>query len=928
MNKLKNINKSLDKSEEYNKTEDIDDINIYETVSKRKWRSSDKNLKQSHERKTSYSSSEKSSNISLPISTSAVPVLNAVKMRDSSAQMRQRRNGVSKEEQHSSSGNWSASSESGRASIGSEITSTTTHPKSTTSAATSSNSLYQHIPGSVNSRRRFINTSASSSVTSEGTLTPDIMHDGQDDGETSSVYSCDTEGYYTSFHMDSGLKTLKEEDSSLPATPLHSTTAFSNSTGNCTVLTAENEYELFGKGSTSTTTSSAGTVCTTLMAAESNKSLSIGPVVPERKSSLSCSTSRSPSSSLERDLGSDKTGTVKRSPADNHKETVTALVHNHENDNGDVSPDSGHNTSSSPIESVSSPNGAPSGSEFEFSESSDLEGIDRIERIRIKTTINSSRIPSMCVITPCQSDDESVHSSECGRKQSREEKGKNDISNLSSKNMNKFRFNLPMQPTETDLDTIFTNDNKDDAFNKDSIKDNSKTDLNKIENMVPKNETTMNKINIVQAEYTTQSTDSVKHSINAPKSLPQQTVIKATLMPLNNMFGKLKTNISNLASWKDKNPVKRMQTIDDNLFDSGDYVTIADVRNNNEKAAKRTTETHYANDVVKMTTSRIRETEYVSLQELPTHNDESGSESRSLERKRQGARVTLDAEGKVVYTSDSLRRRKGAHTTFEPGPCVKDPSTQSPLPIHRTPKAIRPVTVQEYGKSPLSQQSLNLIPPPDFRPLSPQTNKVVIRANPKTSSGVVTPTADCVRMLPATIVTPSIRPMSPKLTSVRGAYVNMQDDRDRSLSPAIDEGKTEIPTRIPTLHSDTSCTNINSDKSISNRTNSKIKRSESYRLANMPLVPVAMRPTNNDKSEIDLVEQIEKEIAEELWRERINYPPTVSPKMCERQCHMYQTQAFAREIVLNSTNRVTIPPENCKDRVRILSVPIADTEIW
>lgn len=29
------------------------------------------------------------------------------------------------------------------------------------------------------------------------------------DLETSSVYSCDAEGYYTSFHIDSGLKTLK-----------------------------------------------------------------------------------------------------------------------------------------------------------------------------------------------------------------------------------------------------------------------------------------------------------------------------------------------------------------------------------------------------------------------------------------------------------------------------------------------------------------------------------------------------------------------------------------------------------------------------------------------------------------------------------------------------------------------------------------------
>lgn len=56
-----------------------------------------------------------------------------------------------------------------------------------------------------------------------------------------------------------------------------------------------------------------------------------------------------------------------------------------------------------------------------------------------------------------------------------------------------------------------------------------------------------------------------------------------------------------------------------------------------------------------------KDAEYVSLSELPKKPDSS------LERKRQGARVTLDSEGKVVYSSDSLKRRKGAHTTFNPG---------------------------------------------------------------------------------------------------------------------------------------------------------------------------------------------------------------------------------------------------------------------
>jgi len=108
-----------------------------------------------------------------------------VKLRENSLQRRMRRQAKLKDEPvHSSSGNWSASSESGRTSIASE---TTTAPKST-STATSTNSLH-HAPPSVQSRRRML-ASGSSSV-SEGTLTPDI---NDIDGETSSVYSCDTEG--------------------------------------------------------------------------------------------------------------------------------------------------------------------------------------------------------------------------------------------------------------------------------------------------------------------------------------------------------------------------------------------------------------------------------------------------------------------------------------------------------------------------------------------------------------------------------------------------------------------------------------------------------------------------------------------------------------------------------------------------------------
>ncbi|KAJ8917169.1 hypothetical protein NQ315_012661 [Exocentrus adspersus] len=859
--------KFMNKSSESNtacgkKDDDIDNFKVYETITSKRKRDFEKE-RRTHERNSSISSSDKSS-INLPISSTLSSVMNiAVKLRESSAQRRQRRSGSNKDEPHSSSGNWSASSESGRASIGSEIT-CTTHPKSTTSATTSSNSL-NHQPGSVNSRRRFnANTSTSSSVTSEGTLTPDIIHDLHEDGETSSVYSCDTEGYYTSFHMDSGLKTLKEEDS--PPTPLHSTTAFSNSSSNNTVLSAENEYELFGKGSTSTTTSSAGTVCTTLRASESNKSLMLGPAVPERKSSLSKLSNKSAESSLERDF-SDKTGTVKRSPGST-KPTVVALIHK-KNQQGDVSPDSGHNTSSSPIESISSPNGVRSGSDFEFSESSDMEGPERIERIRVKTTINSSRIPSMCVITPQHSDDESVASEFNYKRKLAEKNDRNlelplkpataDSNELKSTDSDKENFNIQQKIISTNVNGT----NKFSLVNVNPVSGYATVELiDQPDSIISAKKVEANKS--IRAPSPSGGTVTIKED----SSKAVQPIIKSSLLPLNNVLGRLKTNLANLAHKRDrsKSPASVNKVPDDELFDSGEYVTIADVRNNNQKAPGTVEEVTYVNnDVVNnklssVLSGKVKDAEYVSLNDLP------GTENvDSLERKRQGARVMLDAEGKVVYSSDSLKRRKGAHTTFEPGPNVKPANSPSPspLPVHRVPKAVRPVT----------------------RPLSPQSDKYVIRAS--------SATAELVRMPPSTIVAPNARPTS----SRSGAYVHVQD-AGRPPSPTQQRGK--YPYR-------------------------KIKRSDSYRSASN--APLTLKLLTDELEKLDIEDRIEKEIANELWRERINYPASVSPEMCAKRCHVYG-RAHAQQVLLASPSRKVRVPMDGEERIRVLAASVADTEIW
>lgn len=764
---------------------------MQETVTMRRKKTTDDDRRLTHQRCASYSSSEKSIGTPTNVTTTAT-INNGVKLRGSSTLRRLRRSEIGKDEPHSSSGNWSASSESGRTSIGSEITCTTVPPKSSTSAATSNNSLNFHNhgpPSSIISRRKFLNTSGSGSVTSEGTLTPDIIHDQHEDLETSSEFSCDTEGYYTSFHMDSGLKTLKEEEIT-PCTPLHTTNALSNSS-NSQNLTAENEYELFGKGSTSTTTSSAGTVCTTLMAAGSDRSLVLGPTVPERKSSLSKvnrtrNIQQSANTSLDRSFNGSfpkspfsnlryntmRTYTSNQSSSDISSPTITitknvgspremmavAEIHTEteiesaKKSTGTSSPDSGHNTSSSPIEdSVSSAHGKNSLSEQDYSESSDLEGTDRIERIRYKTTINSARIPSLCVITPSNSDDESIISKDSDiKKQENQENILSDDKKFTSRP----KLDLP----------IVEDKNKDCKIN---------SDANKFSNRL------QNQINL-----------------------------KNSLQPFNNFMCKLKGVLPNKLSIK-KSPGQKEPNLPESLYDSaGDYVTIADVKNNNQKISYNRG-IYGSNDMARknlqtVLSGKLQETEYVSLNELPNClNDgkdfllpdvEHCNNPTMNEIQQKGAKVTLDSQGQVIYCSDTLKRRKGAHTTFEPGPFVQEISLVNTVENDYVEKMQHTADETDFP----------YVPSP-CKPISPQLEKLFITSPIALSGAVMSEPLSSPKPSTVTTATPTTRSPTkvtqhPALTTTKqdlprivdaitrtGAFVNIHDAEGVSLSPTKDD---------------------------------------------------------------------------------------------------------------------------------------------
>lgn len=926
--RLINRNSSTDDKKDNNKEKvsDIDDFNVYETViSKNKKKFLEKERKLSHERKPSYSSSEKSLTITSQSTQNGIgsggpsASINPVKMRESTSIRRQRRIGLgNKDEINSSSGNWSASSESGRTSIGSEIT---TQPKS--SASSSSLNHSHHHPGSgppssIISRRRFLNTSASSSVTSEGTVTPDLqVHDFYDD-ETSSAYSCDTEGYYTSFHVDSGLKTLKEEE---PATPLHISSALSStnsfgSTSNQTVISAEAEYELFGKGSTSTTASSAGTVCTTLRASDSNRSL--GPSVPERKSSLTRlhrSNSNVSNGTLERSYSSstvgsslERTGTIKRNGVLLSKE-ISVIVHSDTKygTNGAESGDSGHNTSSSPIESNSSPvQGGPSTSEFEYSESSDLEGVERIERIRTKTKINSSRIPSLCVITPSNSDDETVITTNPA-----------------------YRDKMPLP---TDIET------------------------NRADNLM---ETDLDKISFKEMDLNSSRTCSVINELKEMKKEIQH-VKKTTLLPLNSVFGKLRGVLPNLR----KSPFKDTTDTEEPIYDgAGEYVTIADVTNNNQKINNYTTGVYYSNDIVKRNLATVlsgnlnEETEYISLNELPcnircdnsTRNNNilapvGEEEIDSVGKKNvgtsqvgtsadeytsKGARVTLDAHGKIVYSSDSLKRRKGAHTTFAPGPCVKQPpaetesvsssSAPNSLPLHRQPTQIRPV-VSQKKLNPVGNGAV------ETRPVNQVQSKPTISGRLSSESS---------EKSSASLKTGEMSIYGNRFSG-NGVYETIKDNRfingnresfsagkpitkkhsTKQLNRVNNNSVSKIALNKEPFIDILKCEQSKSGKNSNdpNLMNRKIlKRSDSYRMANSPLVSPKLLKSPTNKH----IEEFEKLINESFLSKQVNvdsigqtYKGAVAAEKVNLESDYVGKQIDSLINILSVSNGIVASPNN------------------
>lgn len=131
----------------------------------------------------------------------------------------------------------------------------------------------------------------------------------------------------------------------------------------------------------------------------------------------------------------------------------------------------------------------------------------------------------------------------------------------------------------------------------------------------------------------------------------------------------------------------------------------------------------------------------------------------------------------------------------------------------------------------------------------------------------------------------------------------------------------------------TNCTELdnqtvkNSDSLRSDRIDRKVKRSESYRMANSPIMFIKKFSTGNQAEKSSKICRTpSEELQEELLRERINYPETVSSP--EPQVNNNVTFDNNVTVPLQSVPTSPRPRASDLEPARVLKYSSNDTEIW
>ena len=458
---------------------------------------------------------------------------------------------------------------------------------------------------------------SSSSFTSDGTLTPtqDIQDIPFFDDDTSSAYSCDTEGYYTSFHIDSGLRSVSYDDNKL--------------------ATSASDSEVFGGGGASSA-GTTGSISGSIGTVTSNSSVtSLGTVVmrnPEKKT---------PPKPPQRISSLDR-----KNSTSSNRESIITVIHvngsagsSREDVAGGVPAvvdgkdlvDSGRETSSSGPD--------PTSPRTLNTTTPEIDGKDadtnKKDSFLSKTAINASGIPSMCVITPPLSDDESVRSANTPRNNTTTAAvsvaGEDpSLGSVAAKAMlfqggsSNVTHNAVRQVPR--IETARTVP-KSDSSN--AINENDST------------VTVSSRPNETKPQSKPSQAPSVEYSVNVRPS-----VIKQTDVTRRYSGDASQINAQPKIHKVPPPPPPREDSID----------------NSSARKVENTPVAAPANEVVPSSPAVLTAPQQPFSAVPPSVKQNIViTPTNSLERKKikaGGAHVTLDSEGKVVYSSDSLPRRK------------------------------------------------------------------------------------------------------------------------------------------------------------------------------------------------------------------------------------------------------------------------------
>ena len=159
--------------------------------------------------------------------------------------------------------------------------------------------------------------------------------------------------------------------------------------------------------------------------------------------------------------------------------------------------------------------------------------------------------------------------------------------------------------------------------------------------------------------------------------------------------------------------------------------------------------------------------------------------------------------------------------------------------------------------------------------------------------------------------------------------------RKKTNSDSQNENMTFNDCDIVDKNAAVDCTDLNnqtaknSDPTRGDKTDRKVKRSESYRMANSPIMFIKKLSTSNQtEKSFKICRTPSEELQEELLKERINYPETVSSP----------EPRVNNNVIFDNTSLVTVPlqsvPTSPRPRaldlepVRVLKCSSNDTEIW